>query len=55
MPRDRQCIYLQPSGDYVFQKPMIQPPLEHLQRFEKMLRLAEALPEGDTPKPNNVL
>jgi hypothetical protein len=25
-PRDRQYIYLQPGGDYVFQKPMMQSP-----------------------------
>ncbi len=29
-PRDRQYIYLQPGGDYVFQKPMMQSPVEHL-------------------------
>jgi hypothetical protein len=28
--RDRQNIYLQPGGDYVFQKPMMQSPVEHL-------------------------
>jgi hypothetical protein len=26
----RQYIYLQPGGDYVFQKPMMQSPVEHL-------------------------
>ncbi len=29
-PRDRQYIYLQPGGDYVFQKPMMQSLAEHL-------------------------
>jgi hypothetical protein len=29
-PRDRQYIYMQPSGDYVFQKPMMQLPVNHL-------------------------
>ncbi len=28
--RDRQYIYLQPSGDYVFQKLMMQAPIDHL-------------------------
>jgi hypothetical protein len=28
--RDRQYIYLQPGGDYVFQKLMMQSPVEHL-------------------------
>jgi hypothetical protein len=29
-PRDRQYIYMQPSGDYVFQKPMMHPLTNHL-------------------------
>jgi hypothetical protein len=29
-PRDRQYIYLQPGGDYVFQKLMMQAPIKHL-------------------------
>jgi hypothetical protein len=29
-PRERQYIYLQPGGDYVFQKQMMQTPVEHL-------------------------
>ncbi len=29
-PRDRQYIYMQPGGDHVFQKPMMQSPVEHL-------------------------
>jgi hypothetical protein len=28
--RDRQYIYMQPGRDYVFQKPMMQSPVEHL-------------------------
>jgi hypothetical protein len=28
--RDRQYIYMQPSGDNVFQKPMMQAPIDHL-------------------------
>ncbi len=29
-PRDIQYIYLQPGGDHVFQKPMMQMPVDHL-------------------------
>ncbi len=29
-PRDRQYIYMQPGGDHVFQKPMMQLPVDHL-------------------------
>jgi hypothetical protein len=54
-PRDRQYIYLQPGGDYVFQKPMMQTPVEHLQQFEEMIWRAEALPAGDMHPPNQVL
>jgi hypothetical protein len=54
-PRDRQYIYLQPNGDYIFQKLMMQTPVEHLQRFEEMIRMAEALPAGDMHPPNQAL
>jgi hypothetical protein len=54
-PRDRQYIYLQLDGDYVFQKPMMQTPVEHLQRFEEMIQMAEALPAGDMHLPNQAL
>ncbi len=54
-PRDRQYIYLQPGRDYVFQKPMMQSPVEHLWRFKEMIRMAEALPAGDMHPPNQVL
>ncbi len=36
-PRDRQYIYLQPGGDYVFQKLMMQVPIDHLQQFKEMI------------------
>jgi hypothetical protein len=29
-PRDRQYIYMQPGGDHVSQKPMMQLPVDHL-------------------------
>jgi hypothetical protein len=53
-PRDRQYIYLQPGGDYVFQKPMMQKPKDHLQRFNEMIRMAETLLVGDMHPPNQV-
>jgi hypothetical protein len=53
--RDRQYIYLQPGRDYVFQKPMMQTPAEHLRQFEEMTRTAEALPAGDMHLLNQAL
>ncbi len=46
---------MQPGGDYIFQKSMMQVPINHLQRFEAMIHTAEALPAGDMPPPNKVL
>ncbi len=54
-PRDRQYIYLQPGGDHVFQKSMMQTPVNHLQHFEEMIRTAEALPARGMQPPNKVL
>jgi hypothetical protein len=54
-PQDRQYIYLQPGGDYVFQKLMMQKPMDHLQRFKEMIRMAEDLPAGDMHPPNQAL
>ncbi len=54
-PRDRQYIYMQPGEDHVFQKPMMQSPVKHIQRFKEMIRMAEALPAGDMHPPNKVL
>ncbi len=54
-PRDRQNIYMQPGGDHVFQKTMMQSPVDHLWRFKEMIRMAEALPAGDMHPPNKVL
>ncbi len=54
-PQDRQYIYLQPSGDHVFQKLMMQTPMDHLRRFEEMIQTAETLPVGDMHPPNQVL
>jgi hypothetical protein len=46
---------MQPGGDYVFQKPMMQSPVEHLRRFEEMIRTVAALPAGDMHPPNQAL
>ncbi len=54
-PRDRQYIYMQPGGNYVFQKPMMQLPIDHLWWFEEMMCMAEALPAGDMQPPNKAL
>ncbi len=56
-PRDRQYIYMQPGGDYVFQKqkPMMQLPVDHLWQFEEMIWTAEALSAGDMHPPNKAL
>jgi hypothetical protein len=52
MPRDRQYIYLQPGINYNVRKPIAAKPLDHLHRWEEMLRVAELLPEGDLEKPS---
>jgi hypothetical protein len=54
-PRDRQYMYMQPGKDRVFLKPMMQSPVEHLQRLEEMIWMAEALPAGDVHPLNKVL
>jgi hypothetical protein len=54
-PRDRQYIYMQPGGDHVFQKPMMQLPVDHLQQFKEMIQTTEAPPAGDMHPPNKVL
>ncbi len=54
-PRDRQYIYLQPGGDYNIRKALTAKPLDHLHRWEEMLRVAELLPEGDLEKPSTSL
>ncbi len=54
-PRDRQYIYMQPGGDHIFQKPMMQLPVNHLWQFKEMIWMAEALPAGDMHPPNKAL
>jgi hypothetical protein len=54
-PRDLQYIYMQPGGDYRLMKDLVTPPRLHAQRFKEMLRIAEALPAGDIPKPSDAL
>ena len=51
-PRDRQYIYLAPGGDYNVQKPLVTKPIDHLHRWEELLRVAELLPAGDIITPS---
>jgi hypothetical protein len=46
---------MQPGRDYIFQKPMMQLPIDHLQQFEEMIHMAEVLPAGDMQPPNKAL
>ncbi len=46
---------MQPGGDYVFQKPMMQARIDHLQQFKEIICIAEALPAGDMQPPNKAL
>jgi hypothetical protein len=54
-PRDRQYIYLAPGGDHVFHKELMTTPMDHLHRFQEMLRISEKLPAGNIPVPNAAL
>ena len=54
-PRDRQYIYLAPGGDHVFHKELMMTPMDHLHRFQEMLRISERLPAGNIPVPNAAL
>ena len=51
-PRDRQYIYLAPGGDYNVQKLLVTRPIDHLHRWEELLRVAELLPAGDIITPS---
>jgi len=54
-PQDRQYIYLAPGGDHVFHKELMMTPMDHLHRFQEMLRISEKLPAGNIPVPNAAL
>ena len=54
-PRDRQYIYMAPGGDYSIHKELMTSPMDHLHRFQEMLRIAELMPAGDIPPPNAAL
>jgi len=54
-PRDRQYIYMAPGGDYGVHKDLMTSPMNHLHRFQEMLRIAELMPAGDIPPPNEAL
>ena len=55
MPRDRQYIYLAPGGDHVFHKELLTSPMDHLHRFQEILRISAKLPAGNIPEPNAAL
>ena len=55
MPQDRQYIYLAPGGDHVFHKELMMTPMDHLHRFQELLRITEKLPAGNIPVPNAAL
>ena len=50
-PWDHQYIYLAPCGDYNVRKALAMKPLDHLHRWEEMLRVAELLPKSNLKKP----
>jgi hypothetical protein len=54
-PCDQQYIYMQPGGNYPFQKDLMTPPKMHARQFKEMLRIAKALPAGNWPKPLEAL
>ena len=54
-PRDRQWIYMAPGGDYNVQKALTTKPIDHLHRWEEIIRVAELLPAGDIETPNSDL
>ena len=55
-PRDCQYIYMVPrGGDHGIHKDLMMQPLDHLHRFQEMLRLAELLPAEDLATPNSAL
>jgi len=51
-PRDRQYINMAPCGDHGIHMDLMTQPLDHLHRFQEMLRIVELLPEGDIASPN---
>ena len=54
-PRVRQYIYMVPGGDYEIHKDLMTSPMNHLHRFQEMLCIAELMPAGDIPMPNEAL
>jgi hypothetical protein len=44
-----------PGGDHGIHKDLMTQPLDHLHRFQEMLRIVELLPEGDIASPNAAL
>jgi hypothetical protein len=54
-PQDRQYIYMMHSGNHNIQKKIEMSPIDHLHRWEEMMRVASLLPEGNIPMPNKRL
>jgi hypothetical protein len=54
-PRDGQYIYMMPRGNHNIPKKIKTSPLDHLHRWEEMMRVVGLLPKGDIPMPNKQL
>jgi hypothetical protein len=54
-PRDQSYIYMQPGGDYPFQKDLMTPPRMHARQFKEMLQITKALTAGNWSKPSEAL
>ena len=55
LPRDRQYIYMAPGGDHTFHKELLTKPMDHLHRFQEILRISAKLPAGNIPDPSEAL
>ncbi len=53
--RDWQYIYMMPGGNHNVQKKIKMSPINHLHRWEEMMRIAGLLPESDIPMLNKQL
>jgi hypothetical protein len=54
-PWDRQYIYMMPGGNHNVWKKIETSPLDHLHRWEEMMRVTGLLPKGNIPMPNKQL
>ncbi len=51
-PQDWQYIYMMPGGNHNVQKKIKTSPIDHLHKWEEMMRVMGLLPEGDILMPN---